>query len=286
MEKEYFQENHFGKLSRCNLLLEEKEGKTYLSHVDFTAPFKVMRPFYDKNNQFSIMIMNSSAGIMAGDRQELSIHVNEKAKGKVFSQSYEKIHKTQSGYGERSTHIHIDSQGFLHYTPLPTIPFAGSSFQNHTKIHLKDESAQFIFGEIFTCGRVAMGEKFQFTSFESSISVFTGETLVFSDRTKYKPKKQNLENMIHFQHYTHQGFLFLCHFSLKKEKLEQLNKYYETTETVLVRQSTTAFGDLIIRFLGTSGEQLENIQKNILNILELDRLCLSTPNLIKYQSKS
>ena len=41
-------ENSFGKTSRLYLEASVKDGKTILSDVSFTAPYKVMRPFYEK----------------------------------------------------------------------------------------------------------------------------------------------------------------------------------------------------------------------------------------------
>jgi urease accessory protein len=90
-------ENQFGKVSKLQLTAEKKENRTILGDVSFTAPFKVMRPFYEKEDFMTVMLLTASAGIMAGDRQEFTIRVGEHAKMEFVSQSYEKIHQMKEG---------------------------------------------------------------------------------------------------------------------------------------------------------------------------------------------
>ncbi|MFI3254979.1 MAG: urease accessory protein UreD [Eubacteriales bacterium] len=260
-------ENKFGKTSKVELVLSEKEGKTMLSQVDFTAPFKVMKPFYDAENHFSLMIMNSSAGIMEGDRQDFSITVESGAEGKIFSQSYEKVHKMGEGYGQRTCQLNVLSGGNLHYSPLPTIPYADSSFQGKTKIYLEDDSAKLIFSDIFACGRVAMGESFQYDRYDSEISVFLGDTQLFSDRAKYRPKEQDLSGFCYQEGYSHQSILLLFHHAIPSKKLRNIQQYLESLENAEGAYSKTFSGDFVFRFLGNSGDALEKVQDHVLSIV-------------------
>ena len=86
-------ENPFGRVSQLNLKTEERDGKTILEDVYFTAPFKVMNPFVKKDGSIQIMMMSASAGIMEGDRQEFDFHIGEGSKMEFLSQSFDKIHK-------------------------------------------------------------------------------------------------------------------------------------------------------------------------------------------------
>lgn len=65
--------NQFGKLSKLHITTAYKEGKTIMEDVSFTAPFKIMHPFYEKKDFMTVMLLTASAGIMAGDRQEIDI---------------------------------------------------------------------------------------------------------------------------------------------------------------------------------------------------------------------
>lgn len=264
--------NQFGKVSKVNLTLEKSGERSFLSHVDFTAPFKVMKPFYDEKNQFSLMIMSSSAGIMSGDRQEISVTVGEGAKGKIYSQSYEKIHKMLEGFGERNTVISVKSGGILEYSPLPTIPYADSYFQGKTEIFLEDSSSQLVFSEILSCGRVAMGEVFQYGLYQSKVSVFCGEQLIYSDKVKFQPKEMDLGGFCFQEGYTHQSTMVLFHFGVTKEGAEEVQRYLEGLEESVGGFSETVYGDLVFRFLGGSGEALQKTHGDILDILRILRV--------------
>ena len=42
-------DNRYGKTSKLDLTMEYRENKTILSDVFFTAPFKIIKPFYDRD---------------------------------------------------------------------------------------------------------------------------------------------------------------------------------------------------------------------------------------------
>ena len=43
-------DNRYGKTSKLDLTMERRDDKTILSDVFFTAPFKIIKPFYDKDH--------------------------------------------------------------------------------------------------------------------------------------------------------------------------------------------------------------------------------------------
>ena len=65
--------NQFGKLSKLHLTTAYREGKTIVEDASFTAPFKIMHPFYEKKDFMTVMLLMASAGVMAGDRQEIDV---------------------------------------------------------------------------------------------------------------------------------------------------------------------------------------------------------------------
>ena len=70
-------ENKFGKKSQVRLETELRDGKVILSDVYFTAPFKVMLPFYVQPDYMQVMVLSASAGIMEGDEQEFYINIKK-----------------------------------------------------------------------------------------------------------------------------------------------------------------------------------------------------------------
>lgn len=127
------------KTSEVRLETELRDGKAVLSDVFFTAPFKVMLPFYLREDFMQVMVLSASAGIMEGDVQKFDIHVNPGTSLEYLSQAYEKIHKMKEGMARRETRIVVEPDAYLKYAPLPTIPFKDSAFENHLEIELKEK---------------------------------------------------------------------------------------------------------------------------------------------------
>mgnify|MGYP005816601737 FL=1 len=106
-------ENPFGKVSRLAVRAEKRNGRTILSDVSFTAPYKLMTPFEKPDGSIQIMPLCASAGIMRGDRQEFSYEAEEGADLEVLSQSFEKIHRMEGGSACRHIYDRVESSARL-----------------------------------------------------------------------------------------------------------------------------------------------------------------------------
>ena len=257
-------ENQFGKVSKLNLTAAYKDGKTIIDDVFFTAPFKIMRPFYEKKGVMTVMLLTASAGIMAGDRQEFEILVKEGANMEFVSQAYEKIHKMEDGHAERHSHITVEPGAVLSYSPLPTIPFAGSDYASTLKVDLADETSKFIFSEILACGRVAHGEEFLYTKFSNNVSIYQGGKIIYRDNTRYEPAKTDMSGFGMYEGFTHLANLVICNEPRTDEWISAVRGLIDETDNMEGGVTRTAGGNIVVRILGTSGQRLTGIQEKIL----------------------
>jgi urease accessory protein len=181
----------------------------------FTMPFKVQHPHYGADDHLLIMVLAVSAGIMAGDTQEILIEMDAGAQAEVTSQSYEKIHKMEEGQSaQRSTRIKLDKESRLSYAPLPVIPFAQSDFCSLTEIELEDESCELLYSDIMSCGRVAHGEQFAFRRYGARMHLTCKNELIYADNLILEPdtmKAQGIDitGLGYFEGYSHYGQLLL-----------------------------------------------------------------------------
>ena len=63
------------------------------------------------------MLLAASAGIMEGDRQEFEVQVEKGADLEFVSQSYDKIHKMQTGCAKRNTNVVVQSGSKFRFNP-------------------------------------------------------------------------------------------------------------------------------------------------------------------------
>lgn len=258
------QENHFGKKSQINITAACSKNQTILKDVSFTAPFKVMKPFYDDGDIMKLMLISVSAGIMSGDTQEINIEVQNNAKLEVNSQSYEKIHKMDEGHAARNTKLTVSDGGYLYYNPLPVIPFAGSEFISSTQAELESEKAVLEYKEILSCGRAACGERFQYHLYQNKLSVFLRKELIYYDNCCLEPSRMEMEGYGLFEGYSHMGTYLIYNREMNKAYLTRIKdtiaaiKENIPENTAEAGATLTEYGIIVVKLLGNSAQELED----------------------------
>ncbi len=261
-------ENKFGKKTRMILETDFINGKTILKDSYFTAPLKTMQPFYTPPFM-QIMVLSASAGLMAGDDQDILIKVSPGSSLELLSQSYEKIHKMDTGYAKRNTTILVEENGFLKYRPQPVIPFAHSSFVNKMTVFLKDDTSGFILTDILSCGRYKQGERFQYDRYQSLVEIYKSKRLIYRDNTRYEPEKMDLEGFGFLEGYTHMGTAVICNLSLEDDFVRQTREFIDCFGSIHGGVSRLESGDILVRICGGSAQELEQVIDEIIKKINI-----------------
>lgn len=260
-------ENQFGRTSLCRITAGCEEGRTRLEDVEFTAPFKVMSPFYEKSGEMRVMLLSASAGIMEGDTQRLDIHVKQNACMGFMAQAYEKIHKMKEGYAKRTARIQVDAGGMLDYYSQPVIPFAGSAFTSTLRAELADESCVFCYQEILSCGRTAFGEEFAYRFYHNLVEVLRGQELIYRDNCYFEPGRMDMAGMGMYEGHHHVGTFLLFGKEPLEEQIEQIRKLLDADWECEGGVTLLSERDLAIRVLGNRAQHLEELFEKIKNII-------------------
>ncbi len=256
--------NNYNKASVVKLKFENMDKMTVMKDCYFTSPFKIIKPFKKEHGFLNTMIMSSSAGIMAGDRQEFDVVVGERCNVEISSQSYEKIHRMNEGEAKRETLLTVDKDATLVYMPQPTIPFEKSAFESKTKVSLQDKTSRFIYAEVLTSGRVHSGESFLYNYYKNLLEVFCENEIIYKDNAYFNPSEFDITGFGMYEGFTHLASMFICNFSNSTRRVELIREYLECIgEEIEFGVSETASGDLSVRILGRSADKLEQIIKRI-----------------------
>lgn len=251
--------NAFSRPSVLHLTTKYDGQKTVVDEVYFTSPLKVLPPIYLPDHTAQVLVLAASAGILAGDTQEISLHVGKESRLELTGQSYEKIHPMPTGKASRSCEVVVEKDAFLKYNPLPVIPFADSSFESTMTFHLQDDSARLILVDILACGRAARQERFAYRSYHSLVEIYTKGQLVFRDNTCYFPGEMEMEKVGMFEGYSHFANMVLCNCGLGEEQRQAMQDVLHSDPTVQGGISLLHSGDTIIKMLGSSGQQLTDL---------------------------
>lgn len=261
--------NSFGKTSVLNISSIKKDGKTILDDIYFTAPFKIIKPFYISDEYIKVMMLSASAGIMDGDTQSINIKIGNDTKVEFTSQSYEKIHKMKNGKATRNCSVSIGKNAFLKYNPLPTIPFAESSFDSVMNINLEDNTSRLILTEIISCGRSAMGEKFLYNQYNSHIEVRKNNKLIYRDNTMYNPSLFNMNSIGMFEGYTHLANILICNCNEGDSFIDSARNLIDEFEEVQGGVSKLQSSDIIVKILGNASQNLINVCEKITKLISI-----------------
>jgi urease accessory protein len=174
------------------LVFEARGGKTVLVKGLQKPPLLFIRPFELEPGTLTVIIVNPTAGILAGDTYKVSVTLLEGARMVLLTQSATKIHKMNDGLNAtQDISFYIANNSRLEYYPERTIPYALSNFKQRLNVNL-ELGAQFGMLETWTTGRVLRGERLEFTRYASRTSVRINNKLEYLDSFTLEPASSNL----------------------------------------------------------------------------------------------
>jgi urease accessory protein len=174
------------------LVFETRDGKTVLVKGIQKPPLLFIRPFELEPGILTVIIVNPTAGILAGDTYKISVTVHEGARVELLTQSATKIHKMNDGLSAfQEISFQVANNSRLEYYPERTIPYALSNFKQNLNVDL-EPYAQFGMLETWTTGRVLRGERLEFTKYASKTSVRIDNKLEYLDSFTLEPESSNL----------------------------------------------------------------------------------------------
>ncbi|GGK98823.1 urease accessory protein UreD [Deinococcus radiotolerans] len=164
-----------------------RRGRTVLLRDIQKAPLMVIRPFELPCGTLMVFIMNPTGGVLGGDHAEIRAVVGEGARVLILTQAATRVQPAPDGRSAtQDIHFAVAADGRLEYHPERTIPFAGSAFTQTLTAEL-EEGAQFGLTETLAAGRVQMGERLAFRSFESRVQVNVAGRRVYLDCQRLTP---------------------------------------------------------------------------------------------------
>ncbi len=156
-------------------------GKTVLQHRYMAYPLSISPIFRLEDNLGTVSTraylyrMNTSPGLLAGDRIGISLQLDSGSQLYLADQSATKVHTMpQAEMATVNYSIELGEQATLEFIPEPVILFADSALTQQIEITV-NASAGLSLGEIILPGRLARGEVYQFRQYLSRIRVKSTE---------------------------------------------------------------------------------------------------------------
>src|SRR5580700_10565335 len=105
------------------------DGRTALARQSFRAPFHISKPYWD-GRVLQVRVINPTAGILAGDRLELTVRAAAGAALLVTTPAAARAFMMRSGVtAECRQNFVVEAGGCLEYAPEPLFPHRDSDYR-------------------------------------------------------------------------------------------------------------------------------------------------------------
>ena len=249
-----------GGLSQAPLALPGVEGRlrlavasdgagTRLTDLYQRQPLRLMLPRVEPDEPALAVMVNSSGGLVGGDRLAIAIRVGEGAALRVTGQAAEKVYRSAGRETQIETRLHVGAGGWLELLPQGTIIFDGVNLRRSTELHLAGGRA--MLGEVLILGRHAMGEALKAGRLHDAWRVSCSGRLVWADALHMgEGMEAAVGATAGFQGARALG-TFIYAGPDAGERLDEARELAESGADPTLRVGATALGEvLLVRWLG------------------------------------
>jgi urease accessory protein len=178
---------------------ETTDEKTNISHRYMAYPLSVSPVFrleengsVSSSNRAYLYRMNTSPGLLAGDKIGMSLQLAAGAQLYLADQSATKVHTMPQPSAQATVNhwIELGDRATLEFLSEPLILFADSTLTQTTEI-VMHPTASLSLGEIILPGRLARGEAYEFRQYLSRLRVKSPQGQVWFTETMKLLGKEN-----------------------------------------------------------------------------------------------
>jgi urease accessory protein len=160
------------------------------------------------------------------------------------------------------TEMVVGEGALLEYVPDPTIPFAGSRYQQYTSIHLARDAGLF-WWEILTPGREARGEIFDYDQLQICTRITSSGRLIAAENIFLQPHEKRPSSIARLGPFHYAATFYVCCVGLRpacwrdlEESLRQLGTGLTKPRGALWGVSPLVADGLVVRCLADSGRDI------------------------------
>ncbi|NUU60361.1 urease accessory protein UreD [Paenibacillus sp. JW14] len=206
----------------------QSDDRTFLKGKYHTAPIKIAKSF-QMDQELGIIVMDVSPGMLEGDNYSMEWFAGQNTSLYVTNQSFTKVHPCPNGgRAEMRQLFQLDQSAFVQYMPQPSMLYQDAEYMNTTVVRLAP-GAVWMQAEVLCPGRTHLGERFKYRHYQSALSVYYQDEMIFNQRQRIVPSSQNLQEKGAWEEQTHWGTFYVfsdrinsSHVEAIREKLQSL----------------------------------------------------------------
>jgi len=201
---------------RLEFRYDEGRRTTILARSSQDPPLRVVRAFSLPDGNALVHLHNVSGGLLGDDSLSLTVEAGARSSVQLTTTGATRIYRPrrESQAASQTTEISVGNGALLEYLPDAIIPFAGTRFEQRTRI-LLSPGAGFLGWEILAPGREARGELFEYESLSMKTDVFAGGRPIATERIQLRPGKFPLTSPARMSFYRYWAAFYICQVGLE-----------------------------------------------------------------------
>ncbi len=164
----------------ARIRLRDDAGVTRLAELWHHEPMRVLLPEPIDDALPHVVLLNTSGGLVGGDRVAVKVTLDARARALVTGQAAEKVYRSAGADVTITNQLEIGEGGWLEWLPQETILFDRSRLRRRLTLDLA-ATARAMAGEIIVFGRRARGEVISDLVLHDSWTVHRAGKLVWAD---------------------------------------------------------------------------------------------------------
>lgn len=187
-----------GELSRVGnpgtglLEIQSVSGQSTVTSAWARSPLRILVP-RPRGPSVWAYLSSFGGGLVAGDETQLTLKLGERARCFLTTQASTKVYPN---HGRRPCgqllRASLGSGSLLALAPDPVQAFAGATYRQSQQFHLEPDSG-LVLVDWLCSGRLARGERWAFTRFESRIEIFLESERLLLDSLVLDPSHGGLD---------------------------------------------------------------------------------------------
>ncbi|WP_257350388.1 urease accessory protein UreD [Pseudalkalibacillus decolorationis] len=247
---------------------QKKNGLTCLTDCFQQSPLKASRALYlDDKEKATVYLMESSGGLVAGDRNEYKVHLKKQANVCLLQQSATKVYPSLNELSSaQHVSVQLDGGARLEWMPEAIIPFKDAKFNGDTMIRMKRDST-LLWGEIISPGREKRNECFYYDEFRSSFQIWVEEECLAYDTLHLSPTRMPLQQIGLLEKSLYIGSLWFVSPEVQSISIRDLHDKFKISKDINASVTGLEGKGLHFRWLATDLWALKKEMNKIWNQL-------------------
>lgn len=147
-----------GMTGSAGLVIRHLDGVDRLVDLHQATPLRILFPYALPGDPLTAALVNTSGGLVGGDRLAVKIEIGAAAAALVCAQAAEKVYRSLGPDSRIDLDLTVGPGAWLEMLPQETILFDGARLRRRTNVDVAADGA-FLGGEILVLGRQARGEQ-------------------------------------------------------------------------------------------------------------------------------